>query len=45
MERMVGGTAINHVSLNFDPSVWTTENEVIPSVTDALYVLRTMATR
>jgi hypothetical protein len=40
-----GGTAINNVSLAFDPSVWTTENEVIPSVTDALYVLRTMATR
>jgi hypothetical protein len=40
-----GGTAINNVSLAFDPSVWTTENDVIPSVTDALYVLRTMVTR
>ncbi len=40
-----GGTSINNVSLAFDPSVWTTENEVIPSVTDALYVLRTMVTR
>ncbi len=40
-----GGTAINNVSLAFDPSVWTTKNEVIPMVTDALYVLRTIATR
>jgi hypothetical protein len=40
-----GGTAINNVSLAFDPSVWTTEIEVVPSVTDALFVLRTMVTR
>jgi hypothetical protein len=39
------GSAINNVSLAFDPSVWTTEIEVIPSVTDALFVLRTMVTR
>ncbi len=31
-----GGTAINNASLAFDPSVWTTKNEVIPSATDAL---------
>ncbi|KAI2514108.1 hypothetical protein MHU86_1 [Fragilaria crotonensis] len=31
------GSAINNVSLAFDPSVWTTEIEVVPSVTDALY--------
>ena len=37
--------AINNVSLTFDPSVWTTKNKVIPSVTDALFVLRTMVTR
>ncbi len=40
-----GGTAINNVSLAFDPSVWTTKNKVVPSVTDALYVLCTMVTR
>ncbi|KAI2490670.1 hypothetical protein MHU86_23913 [Fragilaria crotonensis] len=40
-----GGTAINNVSLAFDPSVWTTEIEVVPSVTDTLFVLRTMVTR
>jgi hypothetical protein len=38
------GTAINNVSLAFDPSVWTMEIEVVPSVTDALFVLRTIAT-
>ncbi|KAI2504290.1 hypothetical protein MHU86_10128 [Fragilaria crotonensis] len=39
------GSAINNVSLAFDPSVWTTEIEVVPSVTDALFILRTMVTR
>ncbi len=39
-----GGGAINNVSLAFDPSVWTTENKVTPSVADALYVLHTMVT-
>ncbi|KAI2509807.1 hypothetical protein MHU86_4660 [Fragilaria crotonensis] len=33
------------MSLAFDPSVWTTEIEVVPSVTDALFILRTMVTR
>ena len=40
-----GGTAINNVSLAFDPSVWTTEIKVAPSVTDVLFVLRTAVTR
>ncbi len=40
-----GGTAINNISVAFDPSVWTTKNKVIPSVTNALYVLRTMVNR
>ena len=40
-----GGTTINYVSLAFDPSVWTTEIEVAPSVTDSLFVLRTAVTR
>ena len=40
-----GGTAINNVSLAFDPSVWTTEIEVVPSVSDALFVARTTVTR
>ena len=41
-----GGSAISNVSLPFDPLVWTaTDNEVTPSVADALYVLRTMVTR
>ncbi len=40
-----GGTAINNVSLAFDPLVWTTEIEVAPSVTDALFVLCTAVTR
>ena len=40
-----GGTSINNVSLAFDPSVWTTEIEVAPSVTDALFVLRTAVPR
>ena len=34
-----GGNAINNVSLAFDPSVWTTEIETTPSVSDALYIL------
>ena len=40
-----GGSAIKNVSLAFDPLVWTTENELTPSVADALYVLHTTMTR
>ena len=40
-----GGAAVNNVSLVYDPSVWTTEATVAPSVTDVLYALCTMATR
>ncbi|KAI2500374.1 hypothetical protein MHU86_14117 [Fragilaria crotonensis] len=39
------GSAISNVSFAFDPSVWTTEIEVVPSVTDALFILRTTVTR
>ncbi len=41
-----GRHAINYISLAFNPLVvWTAENEVIPSVTDVLYILRTMVTQ
>ena len=40
-----GGTAINDVSLAFDPSVWTMEIKVVQSVNDTLFVLRTLVSR
>ena len=39
------GAAINNVSLVYDPSAWTTEATVIPSVTDIFFVIRAMMIR
>ena len=40
-----GGAAVNNVSLVYDPSVWTTEATVAPSVTDFIFVIRKLCIR